>query len=127
MNRSRRARRVAGVGVAALLVGFAVGFAAPVADAAVTAFALSPHAGPPGPVVQVSGAGCNPGLLGSAQTDFVSVTAPSMGVLVRIPTHANGTWSGSFTVPASASAGAAAVSASCVSGGLSSLTTIYTP
>jgi len=116
-----------GVGLAGLLAGFVAGYGSPAADAAVTAFVLSPHAGPPGTVVQVSGAGCNPGLPGSAQTDFVAVTAAALGVVVKIPVHANGTWSGDFTVPATASSGAAEVAPICVSGALPSLTTIYMP
>jgi len=130
MNRSRprRACRVAGTGVVALLAGFAACYAPPAADAAVTAFTLSPHAGPPGTVVHVSGAGCNPGLLGSPQTDFVSVTAPTLRVSVRVPVSANGSWSGAFTVPADGGSGSSAtVTAVCVSGGFASLTTIYSP
>jgi hypothetical protein len=130
MNRSRprRARRVAGTGLIALLAGFAACYAPPAADAAITAFALSPHAGPPGTVVHVSGAGCNPGLLGSSQTDFVSVNAPTLRVVLRAPVSANGSWSGSFTVPADGGSGSsAAVAAVCVSSGLQSLTTIYSP
>jgi len=130
MNRSRprRACRVAGTGVVALLAGFAACYAPPAADAAVTAFTLSPHAGPPGTVVHVSGAGCNPGLLGSPQTDYVSVTAPTLRVSFRVPVSANGSWSGSFTVPADGGSGSSAtVTAVCVSGGFASLTTIYSP
>ena len=126
-SRPRRARRIAGVGVVALLAGIAACYAPSAADATVTSFALSPHAGPPGAVVHVSGAGCNPGLLGSEQTDFVNVTAPSLRVLVRVPVGADGSWSGSFTVPADGIEGAAPVAAACISSGLSSLTTTYTP
>jgi hypothetical protein len=129
MNRSRPrlARRVAGAGVVALLAGFAACYAPPAADAAVTTFALSPQAGPPGTVVHVSGAGCSPGLLDSADTDFVRVTAPTLGVVLRAAVSASGAWSGSFTVPADGGSGSSAVTAVCVSSGLLSLTTIYSP
>jgi hypothetical protein len=127
MNRSCRARRVAGTGLVAMLAGLAACYAAPAADAALTAFTLAPHSGPPGTVVQASGTGCNPGLVGSAQTDFVSVTAPTLRVVVQIPVHANGTWAGSFTVPANADAGRVAVGAVCVTGGFPTLTTTYSP
>ena len=130
MNRSRPrlARRVAGTGLIALLAGFAACYAPSAADAAVTTFALSPPAGPPGTVVHVNGAGCSPGLLGSSQTDFVSVNAPTLRVAFRAAVSANGSWSGSFTVPADGGSGSsAAVAAVCVSRGLQSLTTIYSP
>ena len=47
---------------------------------------------------------------------------------VRVPVASNGSWQGTFTVPATAVAAATApVAAVCVSGGLQSLMTIYTP
>jgi len=66
---------VVGAAVLAVLAGVAACYAPPPAEAAITTFTVSPAAGPPGTVVHVSGAGCNPGLLGSAETDFVSVSA----------------------------------------------------
>jgi hypothetical protein len=112
-----------------VLAGLAASYAPPGADAAVTTFALSPRSGPPGTVVHVSGAGCNPGLLGPPGNDFVTVTAPTLRVVVRVPVKdANGSWSGTFAVPAGSRTGTAGpVTASCVSSGLSSLTTTYKP
>jgi hypothetical protein len=126
-SRPRLARRVAGPGLVALLAGFAACYAPPAADAAITPFALAPQAGPPGTVVHVSGAGCSPGLLDSPKTDFVRVTAPTLGVVLRAPVSASGAWSGSFIVPADGGSGSSAVAAVCVSSGLLSLTTIYSP
>ena len=127
MSRSRaRARRVAGMGVVALLAGFAASYAPPAADAAITTFALSPRSGPPGTVVHVSGTGCTPGLLGSPQSDFVEVSAPTFKVTVRLPVSASGAWRGTFTVPPNVAL-PSTVTATCVAGSVPSLTTIYTP
>jgi hypothetical protein len=91
-----------------------------------TAFNMSSSSGPPGSVVSVSGSGCSPGpLLQSTSVTVRATTVPPTNV--QLPVHANGSWSGSFTIPADALAAPAAVTAECVSGGLLSLLTIYTP
>jgi hypothetical protein len=118
--------------VVAVLVGVLVAAgwsAAGIADAAISPFTLSPAAGPAGTVVHVSGAGCSPGLTVSAANDYVAVTAPVLGVSMRVPAAANGSWNGSFAVPANATPIPAGlpVAALCVSDGLPSLTTLYTP
>jgi hypothetical protein len=101
-----------------------------VADAAITGFALSPTSGPPGTVVSVSGTGCSPGLTVSGASDYVTVTAPTLQIsTTRIATAANGSWHGSFTVPAGAKGLGlgSLVAAVCTSNALPSLTTLYTP
>jgi hypothetical protein len=102
------------------------------AGAAITSFSLSPTSGPPGTVVNVSGADCKPGLTTSASNDYVAVAAPSMNVSLRVPVAPNGSWQGSFTVPADASSAPSSSSANpvvalCVSDTLPSLTTVYMP
>lgn len=120
------ARRWATIGVVALVAGLgAVGAAEP-AGAAVTSFTMSPAAGSPGTVVHVRGSGCAPGVLGSRNANFVTVTATTLDVAFRVPVAANGRWSGVFTVPAGA-VGSAPVTAACVSSNVISLTTLYTP
>jgi hypothetical protein len=125
-----RYRRAAGAlaAVAALLL-VAGGWAEP-AGAAVTTFTMAPAAGPPGTVVHVRGHGCTPGLLGSQGTNFVTVSATTLDVVFRAPVAADGMWSGSFTVPVSGAGvlgSSAPVDAVCVSTGVASLTTLYTP
>jgi hypothetical protein len=127
----RRVPATAGAGSRVAVVVFAVlaagwwSFSGP-AGAAVLAFALAPTSGPPGTHVAVSGTGCSPGLTLSA-SDFVAVAAPTFGVTVQRPVEADGSWHGTFKVPADAVAGDAAVAAVCVTDGLPSLTTLYTP
>jgi hypothetical protein len=111
----------------AILAGMgAIGAAEP-AGAAVTTFTMSPGAGPPGTVVHVRGRGCAPGVLGSRTANFVTVTATTLAVAFRVPVHADGSWSGAFTVPEGATASSAPVDAACVSSNVLSLTTVYTP
>jgi hypothetical protein len=99
-----------------------------VAGAAVQAFTLSPTSGPPGTTVHVSGTGCSPGLVLSPAQDFVQVGSATVPpTSSRFAVAANGSWSGTFAVPANATAAPAAVSALCVSDGLQSLLTIYLP
>ncbi len=120
----RRTRLLSGL--AALLV--AAGWvSAGAARAAITSFTLSPASGPPATVVIVGSSGCSPGLTVSAASDYVAVTAPTLQVSTRVPVTGYGLWHGSFTVPAGASPAAAVVAALCVSDGLPSLTTLYTP
>jgi hypothetical protein len=91
-----------------------------------TSFHMSPSSGPAGTTVNVSGTGCSPDLL--LESTFVTVEAATVpATSVRMPVHTNGSWSGSFTIPDSSLAAPAGVSASCVSGGLQSLLTIYMP
>jgi hypothetical protein len=98
------------------------------AGAAITNFTMSPTSGPPGTVVHVSGTGCAPGLLAALNTDFVTVSAATLGVTLRAPLASNGSWQGTFTVPSGGpGASVAPVAAVCVSSGIQSLLTIYTP
>jgi hypothetical protein len=114
--------------VVALVAGLgAVGAVEP-AGAAVTSFKMSPTAGPPGTVVHVRGNGCAPGVLGSRDANFVAVTVTTLGISFRAPVAANGSWSGTFTIPESGAglrASSAPVSAGCVSSNVLSLTTVY--
>src|SRR5579862_4697169 len=129
-TRPRRARCAASMGVVALLAGFAACYAPAVAGAGVTTFEMAPAAGPPGTVVRVGGTGCSPGLLASPQTDFVSLTAPTLRVALQLPVNASGAWHGSFTVPANATgaqAQSAPVAAHCFTSGEQSITTVYQP
>src|SRR5262249_26776173 len=123
MEASRRlrvaARPWAASAVVALVAGLAsvgaVGAIEP-AGAAVTGFTMSPASGPPGTVVHVRGGGCAPGVLGSRNANFVTVTASTLDVAFRAPVAANGTWVGAFTVPEGAgTASSAPVTAACVS------------
>ena len=119
-------RRPARAAMVALVAGLGVVGVAEPAGAAVTTFAMSPAAGSPGTVVHVRGRGCAPGVLGSGNANFVTVTATTLDVAFRAPVAANGRWSGAFTVPTGA-AGSAPVTAACVSSNVLSLTTLYTP
>ena len=116
------------IALVALFGAIAVWCTGGVAAAAVTNFTMTPDSGPPGTVVHVSGTGCTPGLLASIGTDFVTLTATTLNLATRAPVAANGSWQASFTVPASA-AGVmpTPVDAVCVSSGIQSLLTIYTP
>ena len=120
-------RRVRGVLFAAVLA-IAGSWSAGVAGAiTVTSFRLSPTSGPPGAVVKISGHGCTPALTPLAGNDYVKVTAPALQVSIQVPVAASGSWHGSFTVPANATAAPGLVAALCVTGGWPALTTIYTP
>jgi hypothetical protein len=69
-------------------------------------------------------------VLGSDRANFVAVSVATFGVVLRAPVEPDGRWNGSFTVPeggAGALGSSAPVTASCVSTGIASLTTIYTP
>ena len=121
----RRARAVLCCAAALVLIG---AWATGVAGAAITSinsFDLSPTSGPPGTVVSFAGTACTPGF--SAASDYVEIRAPAFQVVVRAPVAANGSWHGSFTVPASAPATglASLVLATCYSDGFVSITTIY--
>jgi hypothetical protein len=121
--RDRRSRLVPALAAMVIAAGWA---AAGSAGAAITSFTLSPTSGAPSTVVGVSGAGCSPGFTVSA-SDYVLVTAPTLQISTRVPVVANGSWHGSFTVPAGATPLASPVAALCVSDGLPSLLTLYTP
>jgi hypothetical protein len=109
-------------------VGALVGWGtAGVANAGVTTFTMSPGSGTPGTVVHVSGTGCTPGLLASAGTDFVAITATTLDLAFRAPVAADGSWQSSFTVPPTTLGAGALVTAVCVSSSVRSLLTIYTP
>jgi hypothetical protein len=129
-RRVRPARRRAVAVLAATTALLAAWCPAEPAGAAITTFTMSPESGPPGTVVQVRGRGCAPGVLGSADANFVAVSVATFGVVVRAPVKADGRWNGAFTVPASgggALGSPAPVTAACVSTGVASLTTVYTP
>jgi hypothetical protein len=127
----RRVPATAGAGSRVAVVVFVVlvaawwSFSGP-AGAAVLPFVLAPTSGPPGTHVNFSGTGCSPGLT-LTSSDFVAVAAPTFSVTVQRPVEADGSWHGSFKVPADAVAADAAVAAVCVTDGLPSLTTQYTP
>jgi hypothetical protein len=120
----RRSRLVPALAAIVVALGWAT---AGSAGAAITPFTLAPVSGPAGTVVAVSGAGCSPGLTVSAAGDYVLVTAPTLQVSTHATVAANGSWHGSFTVPAGALPAGAPVAALCVSDGLPSLLTLYTP
>jgi len=129
-RRARSSRKFRSRG-AATAVGVGVVFAlAPVVHAGAiglpTSFAMSPSSGPPGTTVQVSGNGCSPGLLGGSSSVMIDAgTMPPTSV--QVPAKSNGAWRGTFKIPGAARATAAEVTATCVSGGLQSLLTIYWP
>ena len=115
-------------GAIALTLSMNAGWHATVAGAAVQSFAMSPTSGPPGTSVHVSGTGCSPGLLLAPSQDFVQVASATVPpTSTRFAVTTNGSWSGNFVVPTNAAALPAAVTALCVSDGLQSLLTIYTP
>jgi hypothetical protein len=114
---------LATIGVAIVVSG-----ATPASGIGVTTFSMSPASGPGGTTVSVSGAGCAPGLLLSSSQDRVVVTLASVpAASVQIPVSSGGGWSGSVTVPGNAAAGSAPVTALCLTDGLQSLLTIYSP
>lgn len=115
-------------GAIALTLSMNAGWHATIAGAAVQSFAMSPTSGPPGTSVHVSGTGCSPGLLLAPSQDFVQVASATVPpTSTRFAVTTNGSWSGNFVVPTNAAALPAAVTALCVSDGLQSLLTIYTP
>ena len=142
-SRPARARARAGRGalalVAAILAVVVLGTAGASADdgdrgddggllhAGITTFTMSPRSGPPGTLVHVSGSGCAPGLLSSPSTDFVTVAASALDLAFQAPVASNGSWQGSFTVPADPLSLPSVVVALCTSAGLPSLFTIYSP
>jgi hypothetical protein len=97
------------------------------ASAAIGPFNVSPTSGPPGTVVNVSGSGCSPGLTVSPSQDYVSISSTSLPLNSQIPVAANGSWSGSFTIPQNTLPLPAVIAAACFTNGLPSLLTIYTP
>jgi len=89
---------------------------------------MSPTSGPPGTTVSVSGTGCSPGLVLTSSQDFVQVSATTAPPsTTRFSVSTNGSWGGTFAVPAGAPALPAAVTALCFSDGLQSLLSIYLP
>ena len=90
-------------------------------------FAMSPAAGPPGTVVHVGGTGCAPGIAVSPTQDQVNVTSTALSFSTNLPVAANGSWSGSIAVPATAPAGPGLVVAACFTDGLPSLVATYAP
>jgi hypothetical protein len=100
---------------------------ATVAGAAIQAFSMSPTSGPPGTSVHVSGTGCAPGILLASSQDFVQVSSTTGPTSSRFAVTTNGSWNGSFVVPANAPAAPATVTALCFSDALQSLQTIYLP
>jgi hypothetical protein len=97
------------------------------AAAAVGSFSVAPSSGPPGTRITVSGTGCSPGLSVSHSQDYVSVSASTFGVDEHAFVDAAGSWSTTLVVPASAPAGPVSISAVCMTDGLPSLVTVYTP
>ena len=128
---SQRRRALASVALIVTVGAIGSWCATGVAQAAITNFAMSPTSGPPGTVVHVSGTGCVPGLLASSETNFVTVSATTLDLVMHVAVGPNGTWQGTFTVPSIGIAGlamlAAPVAAACVSGDLEALSTVYTP
>jgi hypothetical protein len=121
-----RARAVLCCAAALVTVG---AWATGVAGAAITAissFDLSPTSGPPGTTVNFAGTACSPGLTREAESDYAEITAPAFHVSMRAPVADNGSWHGSFKVPANAPTGLPSlVLAVCYSDGWPSFTTIY--
>ncbi|MCU1465768.1 MAG: hypothetical protein JWM72_1696 [Actinomycetia bacterium] len=97
------------------------------AGALLDPFAMSPTAGPPGTVVHLSGSGCAPGIAVSPASDYVKITSSALSPSTNIPVAANGSWSGSVTVPATAPALPGLVVATCFTDGFLSLTATYAP
>ena len=97
------------------------------AGAAVLGFDTSPSSGPAGTVVQVSGTGCAPGITLSPAQDHVKISSTTLAVSTDIVVAADGSWHGTFAVPANAPALPGLVAALCFTNGLPSLTTIYSP
>jgi hypothetical protein len=98
----------AGLSAGVLLVAWAVPAAAVLDDVA-----LAPPSGPGGTVVSISGSGCRDG---ASDTAAVTVSAPTLGVDLVLPTDGDGSWGGTFTVPSGAAEGDHLVQAICVRG-----------
>jgi hypothetical protein len=119
---ARTAAVLAAIGLGAML------YATPAGAIGLTSFSISPGAGPGGAAVTVNGSGCAPGLLLSPSSDHVVVAVASVPpASVQIPVSSSGRWSGTVTVPPNATPGAALVTALCITDGLQSLLTIYSP
>jgi hypothetical protein len=97
------------------------------ADALLDPFTVSPSSGPPGTVVHLSGSGCAPGIVASPSRDYVKITSTALSLSSNIPVAANGSWSGTLTVPPNALALPGPVVAACFTDGLPSLFTTYSP
>lgn len=97
------------------------------AGALLDPFTVSPSSGPPGTVVHLSGSGCAPGIVASPSQDYVKITSTSLSLSSNIPVAANGSWSGTLTVPTNALALPGLVVAACFTDGLPSLITTYSP
>jgi hypothetical protein len=97
------------------------------AGALLDPFTVAPSSGPPGTVVHLSGSGCAPGIVASPSQDYVKITSTSLSSSANIPVAANGSWSGTLTVPANAPALPGLVVAACFTDGLPSLITTYSP
>jgi hypothetical protein len=97
------------------------------AGALLDPFTVSPSSGPPGTVVHLSGSGCAPGIVASPSQDYVKITSTSLSLSSNIPVAANGSWSGTLTVPTNAPALPGLVVAACFTDGLPSLITTYSP
>jgi uncharacterized membrane protein YgcG len=128
-KRSRPARpAIVGRGILPLvLVGLVLVGSPGRAGAAVLGFGMSPASGPAGTIVQVSGTGCAPAITLSPTEDHVKVSSTTLALSTDIAVAANGSWHGTFAVPANAPALPGLVTALCFTNGLPSLTTIYTP
>jgi hypothetical protein len=96
--------------------------------AGLTSFSMSPTAGAPGTTVYVSGSGCSPGLVVHPSQDYVELGATTLvPSTIHIAVAPNGSWSGAFVASSLAPAGAVAVAPVCVTNGIPSLTTLYSP
>ena len=123
----RRTRAVLAGAVALVVIGAGSAGVAGAAITAISSFDLSPTSGPPGTIVNFAGTACSPGLTRSAASDYVAISAPAFQVSMHAPVTDNGSWHGSFTVPANAPTGLPSlVLARCYSDGWPSITTIYT-
>jgi len=125
----RRARAFPAVAAGLVALSWLSTGVAGAAISSASPFAVSPASGPPGTVVNVNGKDCSPGSTNSAASDYVAINAPELQVTdMQVPVHQNGSWHGSFRVPAGSNAGiAAAVAALCVTDTLPSLSTWYMP
>ncbi len=127
-DRTTTTGAIVGLGVLALVLsGLVVVGSSGRAGAAVLGFGASPSSGPGGTVVQVSGSGCAPGITLSPAQDHVEISSTALALSTDLAVAADGSWHGSFTVPANAPALPGLVAAVCFTNGLPSLTTIYTP
>ena len=124
--RSPRARNARGAAAALATAATIVIAAGGPAGAAIGPVGVAPSSGPPGTTFTVSGSGCGPGLFASS-SDYVSVSSTSLPLDVHVPVNSAGSWSRSFTVPGGSLPVPAVIAAVCITDGLPSLTTIYTP